>query len=369
MKIRWRKWLLGMMALGVVGVATLAIVVSRNSPCGSPPPLAEGETMQAIIYRCYGPADVLKLETIAKPEPAEDQVRVRVYAAAVNPLDKHYMRGTPYVLRLSAGIGAPKVHSLGTDFAGVVDAVGAKVTRFKVGDRVFGAADGAFGEYIVRRAEGAIAAMPEGLDFEQAAAMPVAAVTALQALRDKARVKPGQTVLINGASGGVGTFAVQIAKALGAEVTGVCSTRNVELVRSLGADHVIDYTTTNFAEGEVRYDVIIDMVGNHSLGALSEVMPENGVLVMVGSVEKSDWTEPFGRILDLSIASMLHSQRFEMLLATMDGPDLEALAAFASQGELRAAIDTRYSLPEVPDAIRHLETGRARGKIVITVAE
>ncbi len=369
MKIRWRKWLLGTMALGAVCIATLAIAVSYNSPCGSAPPLTGGETMQAVVYRCYGPVDVLKLETIAKPVPAEDQVLVRVHAASLNPLDKHYMHGRPYIARLSSGFFTPTSIGMGTDFAGTVAAVGGKVTRFQIGDRVFGAADGAFGEYIVRRAEGAIAAIPEGLDFEQAAAMPVAAVTALQALRDKANVKPGQTVLINGAAGGVGSFAVQIAKLLGAHVTGVCSTRNVELVRSLGADQVIDYTNSDFTQGDARYDVIVDMVGNHSMKSLTNVMTPDGALVLVGSVEKNDWTAGLDRMFVTFLTSMTISQRIEGLLASIDGPDLATLAEWAASGQLRAPIDTRYSLAQTVDAMTHLETGRARGKIMITIAE
>lgn len=369
MKVRWRKLLMGLGITGVLAVSAAAVTVSYNAPCGTPPPLGAGESMQAITYRCYGPVEVLKLETIAKPEPAADEVRVRVHAASVNPLDKHYMHGTPYILRLSAGIGAPKVTSMGTDFAGTVDAVGASVTRFKPGDRVFGTADGAFGEYLVRRAEGGIAAIPENVSFEQAAAMPIAAVTALQALRDKAGVKPGHKVLINGASGGVGSFAVQIAKALGATVTGVCSTRNVELVESLGADQVIDYNVADFTQGDERYDVIVDMVGNHSIGTLASVMVPEGVLVLVGSVEKNRWTAGIDRMVVVALASLVNSQRIEGLLASMTPQDLDAIAQLANQGQLRAAIDTRYSLAQVPDAMRHLETGRARGKIIISIAE
>lgn len=368
MKSRWRTWLFRLSALALAGVAAGALLISHNAPCGTPPPPGAGATMQAVVYRCYGPPEVLSLETLAKPQPGPDEVLVRVRAASLNPLDHHYMRGTPYVLRLSAGIGRPASAGMGTDFAGTVEAVGATVSRFKPGDPVFGAADGAFGEYLVRRAEGAIARIPDGLSFEQAAAMPIAAVTALQALRDKANVRAGQSVLINGASGGVGTFAVQIAKSMGATVTGVCSTRNVDLVRSLGADQVIDYTQQDFTSGTERYDVIIDMVGNHSISRLVAVMPDEGVYVKVGAIEKNDWLQPFDTITAVSWASLWHSQRFETLFASMQPQDLQALADMASAGQLVAAIDRRFPLAETADAMRYLETGRARGKVIIDVA-
>ena len=221
--------------------------------------------MKAIVHRCYGSADVLKFEEIAKPIAADDEVLVKVRAASVNPLDWHYMSGTPYIMRMSSGLGAPENMRMGVDFAGIVEAVGKNVKRFKPGDEVFGGRTGALAEYVAVREDRTLALKPSNLSFEQAAAIPVAAITALQGLRDKGRLQPGQKVLINGASGGVGTFAVQIAKSFGAEVTGVCSTRNVEMVRSIGADHVIDYTKQNFTEGAQRYDLILDNVGNHSL--------------------------------------------------------------------------------------------------------
>lgn len=368
MKIRWRPWLFGLSATALVGMATFAMVISHNAPCGAPPPLGAGETMQAVVYRCYGPPEVLKLETLTRPQPADDEVLVRVRAASLNPLDHHFMRGTPYAVRLSAGIGTPASAGMGTDFAGTVEAVGTAVTRFKPGDPVFGAADGAFGEFLVRRAEGAIARIPEGLSFEQAAAMPVAAVTALQALRDKAAVRAGQSVLINGASGGVGTFAVQIAKSMGATVTGVCSTRNVDLVRSLGADQVIDYTQQDFTSGTERYDVIIDMVGNHSISRMLSVLKADGAYVKVGAVEKNDWLQPFDTIVAVSWASLWHTQRVETLFASMQPQDLEALATLASSGQLVSTVDRRFPLAETAEAMRYLETGRARGKVIIDVA-
>src|ERR1700719_4696462 len=242
MKLRYK--ILGVLGIVLaVGVASLALVMSHTSPCGpAPSPPAGATLMKGGVYRCYGSPEVLRYEDIAKPTPAEDEVLVKVRAASVNPLDWHYMEGTPYMVRIGAGFGKPENPRLGVDFAGTVEAVGRNVTRFKPGDEVFGGKFGAFAEYVAVREDRALALKPNNMTFEQAAAVPIAAVTALQALRDTGKLRPGQKVLINGASGGVGTFAVQIAKSLGAEVTGVCSTRNVDLVRSLGADHVIDYT-------------------------------------------------------------------------------------------------------------------------------
>lgn len=367
MAFRWRRWLLGAAGLAGATVASGMLVLSHDSPCGEAPAVGAGETMLAVSYRCYGSPDVLRLETLPKPVPAAGEVLVRVHAASVNPVDKHYLYGTPYVVRLSAGIGAPTVAGFGTDFAGTVEALGPGVTRFQVGDAVFGVADGAVGEYLVRRAEGAIARKPEALGFDEAAAMPVAAVTALQALRDKAKVAPGQKVLINGASGGVGSFAVQIAKALGAEVTGVCSTRNVELVRSLGADHVIDYTQEDFTEGQARFDAIIDMVGNHGIGALTGVIAPDGVLVRVGSTSYNPWLQPFASMATVALQSLLRSQRIVGILASIQPADLERLADLAAAGKLRPVIDRRYPMAQTADAVRYLETGRARGKIIIDI--
>lgn len=367
----WFKIVVALSGVAALGLAVLALMISHNTPCPAPAALADGgERMTAIMQRCYGSADVLRLETVARPTIKDDEVLVRVHAASVNPLDKHYLHGTPYLLRLSAGFNAPESPLVGVDMAGVVEAVGSKVTRFKPGDAVYGAADGAFGEFLVRRAqsvEAALALKPASLSFEQAAAMPIAAITALQALRDKAQLKPGQTVLINGASGGVGTFAVQLAKAMGAQVTGVSSGRNVDLVRSIGADQVIDYTQLDFTQGAARFDVIIDMVGNHSLLALRKVMKPEGVAVLVGSAEMNNWWGPLGRPLRAKLLTLLVSQRFEPILASADAANLEALNRYVNAGQLTPVIDRRYSLAQVPEAIGYLETGRARGKIVINV--
>src|SRR5580692_9559996 len=265
MKLRYK--VLGGIAILLVGaIAVLGLALSHDSTCPAAPPLAANTpSMKAVVYRCYGTPDVLKLEEIAKPPPADDRVLVKVHAASVNPLDWHYMRGKPYIVRPMAGVGKPDSILMGADFAGTIESVGKNVTRFKPGDEVFGDRDGAFGEYVSVRENGAIALKPNNMTMEQAAAVPIAGITALQALRDKGKVQPGQKVLVNGASGGVGTFAVQIAKTYGADVTGVCSTRNLDMVRSIGADHVIDYTKEDFTQGSARYDLIIDNVGNHTL--------------------------------------------------------------------------------------------------------
>ncbi|MBT8048928.1 MAG: NAD(P)-dependent alcohol dehydrogenase [Xanthomonadales bacterium] len=322
--------------------------------------------MQAYVYRCYGSADVLQLEEIEKPSAAKDEVVVKVRAAAANPLDWHFMRGTPYLMRLMSGIGKPKEIRLGVDFAGTVESVGANVTGFKPGDAVFGGATGAFGEYVTVSEEKALALKPENVTFEQAAAAPVAALTALQALRDKGQLKTGQKVLINGASGGVGTFAVQIAKSMGAEVTGVCSTRNLEMVRSIGADHVIDYTREDYTENEQSYDLIIDMVGNHGLLENRKVLNPEGRLIMVGGPNEL-WIGPFiGPIQGLLLSSFV-DQEFTMILARLKKEDLETIGDLMQTGEVNPVIDRRFTLNELPDAIRYSEAGRARGKIIVRV--
>jgi NADPH:quinone reductase-like Zn-dependent oxidoreductase len=326
---------------------------------------AGATTMKAIVYRCYGSPEVLALEEVAKPSPARNEVLVRIEAAAINPLDWHYLRGQPYFMRLFSGIGKPKVTRLGVDFAGTVEAVGEDVTRFKVGDPVFGGRSGALAEYVAVREDRALVPKPENITFAEAAAVPVAAITALQAVRDKGGVRSGQKVLVNGASGGVGTFAVQIAKAYGAEVTGVCSTRNVELVRSIGADHVIDYKQTDFTQGAVRYDVIIDNVGNHPLLALRRVLEPEGVVVMVGGSSDDPWIGPLLRPIGAAVLSPFVSQRFAGILAELNPEDLGELGELLATGKVKSVIDRRYPLRDVPAAIEYLEEGRARGKVVI----
>jgi NADPH:quinone reductase-like Zn-dependent oxidoreductase len=360
--------LTGMAALLALAVVSIAVALSYDSSCGAAQAVAAGAPrMKAIVYRCYGSTEVLKLEEIAKPAPADNQILVKVRAASVNPLDWHYMHGTPYIMRMSAGFGAPKDTRMGVDFAGTVEAVGKDVTRFKPGDEVFGGRTGALGEYVTVREDRSLVIKPANLTFEQAAAIPVAAITALQALRDKGHLRAGQKVLINGASGGVGTYAVQIAKTFGAEVTGVCSTRNVELVRSLGADHVIDYTQQNFTESAERYDLILDNVGNHSLLNTRRALKPEGILVIIGGSSENRWMGPMSRPLQAAMLSPFVSQEMLMILSELNPADLQILSDLARDGKMTSVIDRRYPLSQVPEAIRYLEAGRARGKVIVTV--
>ena len=329
---------------------------------------AADESMSAILYREYGTADVLRLEQVARPVADEDRVVIKVRAAGANPLDWHYMRGTPYLMRIESGFSEPKSPRLGVDVAGEVVAVGPAVTRFEVGDEVFGAADGAFAQY-ARAREKNLALKPPGVSYEQAAGVAVAALTALQGLRDKGGLQAGQRVLINGASGGVGTFAVQVAKAFGAHVTGVCSTRNVELVRSIGADQVFDYKKEDFVESGQKFDLILDNVGNRDLSDLKRVMTPDGVAVLIGGggPDAGNWVGPLGRPAKALLYSPFVGQSFEPFLATINAEDLAIVADMMAQGKVQTVIDRTYSLREVPEAIRYLETGRARGKVIITV--
>ncbi len=350
-----------------VALSSLAIALSYSSACEPAPSLAENtQLMKAIVYRCYGSADVLEYEDIEKPTPADNEVLVKVKAASVNPLDWHYMRGSPYLMRLGTGLGAPDKNRLGVDFAGTVEAIGTNVTRFKAGDDVFGGKSGAFAEYISIAEDRALALKPVNMTFEQVASVPIAAITALQALRDKGRLKPGQKVLINGASGGVGTFAVQIAKSFGAEVTGVCSTRNLEMVRSIGADHVIDYTQENYTDSGQYYDLIIDSVGNHSLTANRRVLTPEGILVMIAGA-KGNWLAPLMAPVKALVLSPFVGQELNFLLARMNGEDLAILGDLMKTGKVTPVIDRRYSLSEVPAAIRYSEEGHARGKIIVNL--
>jgi NADPH:quinone reductase-like Zn-dependent oxidoreductase len=294
-------------------------------------------------------------------------VLIKVHAASVNPLDWHYMRGKPYIMRATSGFGAPDDIQLGVDFAGTVESVGKSVKRFKPGDDVFGGRDGAFAEYVNVRENGALALKPANVTFEQAAAVPVAGITALQALRDKGKIQPGQKVLINGASGGVGTFAVQIAKAFGAEVTGVCSTRNVAMVRSIGADHVIDYTREDFTKGSLRYDLIVDNVGTHSLSEYRRVLNPQGALVMVGGPNDGRWIGPLSASIKAMLVGPFVSQKLVFILAQLKQGDLDVLRDLMQTGKLTPVIDRRYKLSETAEAIRYIEEGHARGKVIITL--
>jgi NADPH:quinone reductase-like Zn-dependent oxidoreductase len=336
-------------------------------------PIETGEPhMKAVVYTDYGPPDVLQIRDIKKPVPNDDQVLVKVRAASVNPYDWHFIRGTPYVMRLMmAGIRKPKDPRLGVDYAGTVEAVGKNVTQFKPGDEVFGNKSGAFAEYLCARADRAVVLKPANITFEQAAGVPVAALTALQGLRDKGKVQPGQKVLINGASGGVGTFAVQIAKSFGADVTGVCSGRNVDLVRSLGADHVIDYTKEDFSKGDERYDVILDNVGTQPLSGFRRVLKPNGICVMIGGggPNEGKWVGPMARPIKALLMSPFISQKIGMMMAEGNKDDLNTLADLMQSGKVTPVIDRTYPLSEIREAIRYLEKGRARGKVIITVAQ
>jgi NADPH:quinone reductase-like Zn-dependent oxidoreductase len=327
--------------------------------------------MKAIRYHQYGPPDVLRLEDVEIPAVGDGEVLVRVRTASINPLDWHFIRGKPYLVRMMAGLSRPKPSAsrLGADMAGSVEAVGENVTGFSPGDEVFGGLEerGTLAEYISVPSDAVVLQKPASLTFEQGAAVPVAGFTALQALRDKGRVQPGQKVLINGASGGVGTFAVQIAKALGAEVTGVCSAANTEMVASIGADHVVDYTRDDFTQAQRRYDLLIDIAGNRTLAETRRVLVPKGVLVVVGGPDKGRWIGPFGRTLTMALQSPAVSQRMVSFLAHQNRDDLAVLRDLLDAGKVTPVIDRTYPLNEVAEAVRYLETGHARGKVVITV--
>ena len=369
MKLRY-KIVGGIVVLVTIALASLVLILSHDSACGPAPSLPnDAKLMKAAVYRCYGPPDVLRVENIEKPTPEDNQVLVRVHAAAVNPLDWHYTRGKPYIMRMDAGVGAPENPRLGVDFAGTVEAVGKDVKRFKPGDEVFGGKNGAFAEYVSVAEDRAIVLKPANLTFEQAASVGVAAITALQALRDQGKIQPGHKVLINGASGGVGTFAVQIAKSFGAEVTGVCSTRNVAMVRSIGADHVVDYTKEDFTESAQRYDVILDNVGNRSLLDIRRVLNPEGKYVLIGGggPDAGPWIGVFVGPIKALVLSWFVTQDMGMFIADLNQEDLTILSDLMQAGKVTPVIDRRYKLSEIAEAIRYLEGGRARGKVVINV--
>ena len=355
----------GVLAIVVALFATGLVAYFRSTNiCDQPAAAAPQTPMKAVIYCDYGSPDVLKIETLERPVPSDSQLLIKVRAAAVNPLEWHYMRGEPYIARFGMGLRKPANTRLGVDYSGVVEAVGKSVTQFKPGDEVFGGRNGALAEYITAREGGAVVLKPANLTFEQAAAVPVAALTALQGLRDKGQLQPGQTVLINGASGGVGTFAVQIAKALGATVTGVCSTRNVELVKSIGADQVIDYTKENFTEGTQRYDLVLDNVGNHSLSDTRRVLKPAGRYVMVGG-PAGKWVDPMPRAFNAMVQSRFVDQDMSFFMSELNKKDLTFLRDLMASGKVTPVIDRTYKFSETAEAIRYLETGRARGKVVV----
>ena len=368
---RWKrilKWTASIIVLALILWGFIAYWTSTND-CERYA-TTPANPVKAVVYCDYGVPN-LKLREIEKPTPADDQILVRVRAASVNPLDWHFIEGTPYFMRaMGVGLRKPKDTRLGVDYAGTVEAVGKNVTQFKPGDDVFGGRTGAFAEYVCARAAGSVTLKPANITFEQAASVPIAGITALQGVRDKGKVQPGQKVLINGASGGVGTFAVQIAKSMGADVTGVCSTRNLDTVRSLGADHVIDYTKEDFTKGDQRYDVILDNVANHSLSECRRVLNPDGRYVLIGGggVNDGRWLGPgLTHALKAMILSKFVSQKMGMMLAQLNEKDLTTLGDLMQSGKVTPVIDRTYKLSDLPDAIRYLEQGHARGKVVITV--
>jgi NADPH:quinone reductase-like Zn-dependent oxidoreductase len=326
-----------------------------------------GEKMKAVIRDEYGP-DNLRVDRVDKPEPADNEVLVKVHAASLNRLDWYTLTGTPYIGRPQFGIRKPKDPRLGVDFAGTIEAVGRDVEHFRPGDEVFGGRDGALAEYVTRTVEKSLAPKPAGLTFEEAAALPIAGGTALLGLRDKGQVQPGQKVLVNGASGGVGTFAVQIAKALGAEVTAVCSARNVETARSLGADRVIDYTREDFTRSGERYDVLFDNAGSKSWRACKRVLKPDATVVLVGGPKKNRLLGPIGHLLGMRLGSMRSSQTAVFFVSNMNTETLAALAELVEAGKVRSVIERTYQLSQAGEALRYMGEGHAQGKIVVTVS-
>jgi NADPH:quinone reductase-like Zn-dependent oxidoreductase len=335
--------------------------------------MAEGEettmatTMKAVVHDRYGSPGVLRVAEVETPVPADDEVLVRVHAAALNRLDWYGMAGRPWIGRVATGLRAPKDGSVGVDFAGTVAAVGRDVTGFAAGDEVFGARSGALAEYVRVRADGAVARRPAGVAVEEAATVGVAALTALQGLRDKGGLQPGQKVLVHGAGGGVGTFAVQIAKALGAEVTAVCGPQNVELVRSLGADEVVDYTRDDFSRSSRRFDLIFDNAGTRSWRACARVLAPDGIVVLVGGPMTNPLLGPLGHIVRMLVRAKAARRRCVFFVTKTNRADLELVGELLESGRVRPAIDRTYTLDECAEAFRYLGTGHLRGKLVVTL--
>lgn len=323
------------------------------------------ETMKAVVRNRYG-YEGFEVSDVPKPELVADGVLVRVHATSVNPADWYAMSGTPYIGRPQMGLLKPRTPLFGTDFSGTVEAVGSDVTGFAPGDRVFGGRTGAYAEYLV--VKNAVARIPDEVTFEEAAAVGTAAITALQALRDHGAVQPGQGVLVNGASGGVGTYTVQIAKALGAEVTAVCSTHNVDIARSLGADLVFDYTQEDFTRTGERYDLVVDIAGSRGWGELRRVLTPDATVVIVGAPKGNRVLGPLSHIIATKLGSLLSSQKTVFFIAKFNRPDMDYLAGLMETGEMRSVIDKHYQgLEQIPEALRYLGEGHARGKIVVTV--
>jgi NADPH:quinone reductase-like Zn-dependent oxidoreductase len=365
---RFFRWVFYLAIILIAGFAIYAWATGARQE-----PIEMGEPhMKAVVYTDYGPPDVLEVRDIKKPIPNDDQVLVRTRAAALNPLDWHFMEGTPYLGRLMGmGLRKPKSPRLGVDLAGGVEAVGKNVTQFKPGDEVFGTGHGAaFAEYVCAN-KTKLVLKPASLTFEQAAAVPVAGLTALQGLRDKGHVHAGQKVLINGASGGVGTFAVQIAKVFGADVTGVCSTRNVDLVRSLGADRVIDYTKEDFTNSNERYDVILDNVGTQPISGFRRVLAPKGIYVLIGGggTATQGLIGPLARPIKLLFMSPFINQKMGMMFAEIRQDDLAKMGEWIESGKVKPVIDRSYPLDQIADAMRYLEQGHARGKVILAIEQ
>jgi len=323
--------------------------------------------MKAAIYTSYGPPDVVHIADVEKPAPKDDEVLIKIRAASVNPLDWRLMKGKPRAVGIMARLLKMPIGRPGVDFAGEVEAVGSKVTQFKPGDPVFGGCRGAFAEYATTR-EKSIVTKPDSITFEQAASINVAGLTALQGLRDKGKLQAGQKVLVNGAAGGVGTFAIQIAKSFGAEVTGVCSARNLEMVKSIGADTVIDYTKKDFTNLPQRYDLILECVGNKSFSACRRVLNPNGKLVLVGGPHDPSTIGLLALPIKALGSSLFSDRKVVMFIAKSSQDDLTLLGELIATGKLEPVIDRCYSFNEVPDAVRHVEEGHAQGKVIIDVA-
>ena len=366
MKIkRLLKWSLGAILLVLLGWLFVAYWMSTND-CNQNA-ANPNNPMKAIVNCEYG-VENLQLREIEKPTPADNEVLVRVRAASINPADGHLIRGV-WLMRPMLGMRKPKNTRFGTDFAGIVEAVGKNVADFKAGDEVFGAAKGAVADYIRVKADRGIVSKPSNITFEQAGSVAIAGLTALQGLRDKGHIQTGQKVLINGASGGVGTFAVQIAKTFSAEVTAVCSTRNIELVQSLGADHVIDYTKEDFTKGDQHYDMIYDLVGNHSFSERRQILTPNGICVLAGMGGAGLHPESWRRLIanfSAAFRSNFTPQKFVTYIAKLTKDDLNVLRDLMQSGKVSPVIDRTYKISETQAAVRYLEEGHARGKVVIT---
>jgi NADPH:quinone reductase-like Zn-dependent oxidoreductase len=362
---KWLAALLLLILVLLIGAIFIGYWRSDND-CGQQSSTPR-DPMSAVVYCDYGAPDVLHLEQIEKPIPNDNQVLIKVHAASVNPLDWHFMRGVPYLIRAESGLRRPKSRRLGTDVAGEIAAVGKNVSAYKVGDQVFGACVGAFAEYCVSKSN--LAAKPANVTYEQAAGVPIAGITALQALRDRGHLQAGQKVLINGASGGVGTFAVQLAKNMGAHVTGVCSGRSIEMVRALGADRVIDYTKDDFTKGAERYDLILDCVGTQPLSGFKRALKPHGICVLIGggSPEEGKWLGPMTRPLKALFLAPFMSQKMSMFMAAIKKDDLQTLADLMQSGKVKPVIDRTYNLAQVVEAMRYVEKGHAHGKVIVTV--